>query len=225
MKPVVFLGPSLPRAEAKALLPEADIRPPAGQGDIYRAAQDGVPAIGLLAGIFKDAPTVRHRAIMWALAQGIPVYGASSMGALRAAEIPEMIGVGLIYRWYRRFALLPDDAVAVTHTPRELGAQPLSDALVDIRRNLARAARSGELPADIANEEAMRLTALPFADRRSPKAARRDSQKARDAEALLRRMAHDAANGWPAVTVPQPPIVHAWLDDLRDGGCPPPHTT
>ena len=28
-----------------------------------------------------------------------------------------MIGVGLIFRWYRRFALLPDDAVAVLYGP------------------------------------------------------------------------------------------------------------
>ena len=121
--PVVFLGPSLPRPEARSIL-AADCRPPAGQGDVFRAALDGPPAIALMDGIFRDAPTVRHREILWALARGIPVFGASSMGALRAAELDRqgMIGTGLIYRWYRRYALLPDDAVAVTHGPRELGA-------------------------------------------------------------------------------------------------------
>ena len=40
---VVFLGPTLPSAEARRLLPEATILPPARQGDIYRAARDYRP--------------------------------------------------------------------------------------------------------------------------------------------------------------------------------------
>jgi len=93
---------------------QADFRPPAGQGDLLRAALEYPPAIALIDGIFKDAPTVRHREILWALSAGIPVFGAASMGALRAAELHPfgMRGVGLIFRWYRRYALLPDDAVA-----------------------------------------------------------------------------------------------------------------
>lgn len=85
-RPVVFLGPSLGLDEARTIV-EADFRPPAGQGDIFRAGASAPPAIALIDGIFKDAPTVRHREILWALSQGIPVFGAASMGALRAAEL------------------------------------------------------------------------------------------------------------------------------------------
>jgi len=220
---VVFLGPSLARPEAQAIL-AADYRPPAGQGDIFRACAQRPSAIGLIDGVFKDAPTVRHREILWALSRGIPVFGAASMGALRAAELSRhgMTGVGLIYRWYRRFALLPDDAVAVTHSPAELGAQPLSDALIDIRRSLRAATRQNLVTRAAAEAELERITALPFADRRLPSMARPAAvpQKARDARQLLRRLAaHEAAADWPDVTAcTPPPVVHAWLDDLRDSG-------
>ena len=153
-RPVVFLGPTLPLEEARAIL-DADYRPPASAGDVMRALDPAPPAIAIIDGIFKDAPTVRHREILWALSQGVPVFGASSMGALRAAELAGagMIGVGLVYRWFRRFPLLPDDAVAVTHAPAALGHQPLSAALVDIRRSVVAARRAGA----IRREEAARL--------------------------------------------------------------------
>ncbi|MCX7559239.1 TfuA-like protein [Sulfitobacter sp. F26204] len=219
---IVFLGPSLPRSKAKAIF-DASYRPPAGQGDIMRACAEGPSAIGLIDGIFKDAPTVRHREILWAMAHGIPVFGAASMGALRAAELSRqgMIGVGLIYRWYRRFALLPDDAVAVTHGPAALGAPALSDALVDIRRALSAATRQGLLSCDDAKAHLRHIKALPFAERHLPQVAgaAMPSQKAHDGAQLLHRMANHSVNDdWPATTCGMPPIVDAWLDDLSDGG-------
>ena len=219
---IVFLGPSLARAEAQDIV-DADFRPPAGQGDIMRACAERPVAIALIDGIFKDAPTVRHREILWAMAQGIPVFGASSMGALRAAELSGqgMIGVGLIYRWFRRYALLPDDAVAVTHGPAALGSPALSDALVDIRRGLSAARRKGLLTADEADAHLERITALPFPERHLPEIARAvaTSQKARDARSLLQLLSdHMTTGDWPEVSIEKPPIVHAWLDDLHDSG-------
>lgn len=219
---IVFLGPTLERAQAVTIL-SADYRAPAGQGDIFRACKERPAAIGLIDGVFKDAPTVRHREILWAMSKGIPVFGAASMGALRAAELSGhgMIGVGLIYRWYRRFALLPDDAVAVTHSPAELGAQPLSDALVDIRRSLRAAVRRNLVTPKEADSHLRRLAALPFPMRRMPAKIlpAAVAQKALDACALLRRLAaHQAVRDWPKVAALPPAIVHAWLDDLRDSG-------
>lgn len=221
-RPIVFLGPSLPRSEAQSLL-EAEYRPPAGQGDIMRACSDRPPAIVLIDGIFKDAPTVRHREILWAMSQGIPVFGAASMGALRAAELSRagMIGIGLVYRWYRRFALLPDDAVAVTHSPPELGSTPLSDALVDLRRSLRRAERTGAITLTEASALCADLTSRAFPDRALPADLEpfRVTQKATDARSLLTLLAHHKGRGyWPVTNVPAPAIVHAWLDDLGDSG-------
>lgn len=220
MKPIVFLGPSLRRDTARMIL-DADYRPPAGQGDLLRAAQERPPAIALIDGIFKDAPTVRHREILWALSEGIPVFGAASMGALRAAELwrQGMLGAGLIYRWYRRFHLLPDDAVAVTHGPAEIGSPPLSDALIDIRRALKAAQRAGNITAqercDL--EATERLKTFPL--RRIPSVAveATASQKATDAKVLLRLLAgHAQRHDWPKPDATTPALVHAWLDDLAD---------
>ncbi len=149
----VFLGPSLPRAEAEAIL-AADYRPPVRQGDIYRLVQQRRPrAIAVIDGYFQEVPSVWHKEILWALDQGIPVYGAASMGALRAAELQRhgMIGVGKIYEAYRVGSYAPyeselfedDDEVAVIHGPAELSYPALSDAMVDLRETLAAAARCG----------------------------------------------------------------------------------
>lgn len=236
-RPVVFLGPTLPEAEARAIL-DAEIRPPARAGDVLRAALDGPPAIGLVDGIFTAVPTVRHREILWALSRGIPVFGAASMGALRAAELDGegMVGVGAVYRWVRRRPLAPDDAVAVAHAPPELGCRPLSDALVDIRRSLRAAERAGALSPALAVRIAAEARACPFPERRletlaervggpdarAAVAAHRRHRKADDARALLRRMAGHAERGdWPVPRTPPPAPVHAWLDDLAACGIDP----
>ncbi|MEO3429002.1 TfuA-like protein [Pelagibius sp. CAU 1746] len=155
----VFLGPSLPRAEAEKIL-DADYRPPVRQGDIYRLVQQRRPqAIAVIDGYFQDVPSVWHKEILWALDQGIPVYGAASMGALRAAELQRhgMIGVGKIYEAYRVGTYAPydselfedDDEVAVIHGPAELAYPALSDAMVDLRETLAAAARDGIIGQDL----------------------------------------------------------------------------
>ncbi|OAP38557.1 TfuA domain-containing protein [Sinorhizobium glycinis] len=148
---LVFLGPTLRLAEAEAAL-DAIYLQPATQGDILLAAHAFHPrAMVLIDGQFEDRPAVRHKEILWAMAQGIVMIGAASMGALRAAELGDfgMIGVGLIYRWYRRLrfassphaaaypALAPDNAVAVHSAPPELGFLPLTDSLVDLQRTFS----------------------------------------------------------------------------------------
>lgn len=65
---------------------DAVFLPPASQGDVYRAAVKRPAAIGIIDGRFHDTPAVWHKEILWALAQGIPVYGSASMGALRGGD-------------------------------------------------------------------------------------------------------------------------------------------
>ncbi|RDI60800.1 TfuA-like protein [Microvirga subterranea] len=142
---VVFLGPSLGQEEASRIL-DANYQPPAAQGDVVRAVTLlKADCIVLIDGVFAKAPAVRHKEILWALDRGIRVYGAASMGALRAAELHAigMKGHGLIYRWYRATPLADDDEVAVAMMPAELGSQAMSEALIDIRLNLRRAVRYG----------------------------------------------------------------------------------
>ncbi len=59
--------------------------------------------VGLIDGAFAETRAVWHREILWALSQGIHVFGAASMGALRAVELAPfgMRGVGTVYRAYQ----------------------------------------------------------------------------------------------------------------------------
>jgi hypothetical protein len=175
MTVVVFTGPTLPRAEAEARL-AATIMPPARQGDIWRAVRAHQPvAIGLIDGVFFHEPAVWHREILWAMAEGVHVFGAASMGALRAAELAPfgMRGVGRVFGAFRD-GIWPgfsepfedDDEVAVVHAPAELGHAPLSDAMVDLRDTLLAAVDEGIITAAQAVALAERLKALPFAERR-----------------------------------------------------------
>ena len=140
MKAAIFVGPTL---FGDNILRSGEFAwlPPAAMGDVYRIARKKPRAIGLIDGRFESVPSVWHKEILWALAHGIHVYGAASMGALRAAELDRfgMVGVGSIYEDFRSGILQDDDEVAVIHAPAELGYRPLSEAMVDIRATLAAA--------------------------------------------------------------------------------------
>lgn len=135
MTAYVFLGPSLPVARARQHL-DAVYLPPVVQGDVHRAALRRPSLIGIVDGTFERMPSVWHKEILWAMDQGIPVLGASSMGALRAAELDAfgMQGVGRIYEAFRDGVLEDDDEVAIVHATAEDGYRPLSDAMVNLRR-------------------------------------------------------------------------------------------
>ena len=95
---VVFVGPTLDRNSASKEL-DATYLPPASQGDVYLAARARPWAIGIVDGYFQRVPAVWHKEILWALSRGVHVFGAASMGALRAAELAPfgMRGVGKIF--------------------------------------------------------------------------------------------------------------------------------
>lgn len=137
---VIFSGPTLSHTEAAQQL-AAEYLPPAAQGDIYRATLRRPALIGIIDGYFEHVPAVWHKEILWAMRQGIHVFGSASMGALRAAELAAfgMEGIGAIYQAYCDGTLDDDDEVAVVHGPAESGFRPLSVAMVNIRATLAQA--------------------------------------------------------------------------------------
>ncbi len=166
MTAVVFVGPTLsPEAVSDCL--EAKILPPVRQGDVYRAVQQNPDAIGIIDGFFEGVPSVWHKEILWAIEQGIPVFGSASMGALRAAELADfgMIGVGRIFEDYHSGVLQDDDEVAVLHSPAELGFQPLSEPMVSIRATISQAQSDGVLPPDTATEMLRHAKAMNYRQR------------------------------------------------------------
>jgi hypothetical protein len=140
MRAIVFSGPSLNPAVAPYVA-GMEWRPPVRQGDVYRAALSRPDIIAIVDGYFEVTPTVWHKEILWAMAQGIHVYGAASIGALRAAELDVfgMKGVGQIYEMYRDGVLQDDDEVAVLHGPEYLGYPKLTEPMVNVRAAVQRA--------------------------------------------------------------------------------------
>ena len=143
---IVFLGPSLEREAAETIL-TAEYRPPAKRGDLLRAVEDGADIIGLIDGVFHQESAVAHREILTAIKKGVRVVGASSMGALRAAEMDTlgMTGIGEVYLMYKNGELVSDDEVALVFDP-ETGFS-LSEPLVNIRFTLHEAERQAIITA------------------------------------------------------------------------------
>jgi hypothetical protein len=143
---VIFAGPSLPPS-IRPSDPGLKWYPPVRQGDVYRAAQSRPAIIGITDGYFEVTPTVWHKEILWAMTQGIHVYGSASIGALRAAELRPfgMSGVGRVFAAYRDGILTDDDEVAVLHGPEELDYPAVTEAMVNIRATLDMAVAEGVL--------------------------------------------------------------------------------
>jgi hypothetical protein len=159
LRVVVFLGPSLPLEEARRHLPDATFLPPARQADLMSTVGTYDPdVIALIDGEFGQSMSVWHKEVLFAISRGVHVYGASSMGALRAAEMDEfgMRGVGQIYEAFRRGDLTDDDEVAVAHARSDVGYQLVSEPMVNLRATIAAAREARELGED----EALTLTNL-----------------------------------------------------------------
>lgn len=228
MRTVVFVGPSLPPEEAAAHLPGAEFLPPIERGDIDALmAQEQPPQrIGIIDGKFLQSFSISPKEILRAMDRGVRIYGSSSMGALRAAELDVygMTGVGTVYTMYASGTLEDDDEVAITFDSESL--RPVCEPMVNIRVAMDAALRRRVVSKE--NAELFLTTAkslyfpqrtssaalhhlkgaMPEPDRqrladylRSPEApdAKRD-----DAIALLTRMRQDAET---YETVPAPEVA------------------
>lgn len=139
---ILFAGPSLP--DAATLCGHAvTVRPPAAHGDVLAAVRAGATAIGIVDGNFEHVAPIWHKEILHALDQGIAIFGAASMGALRAAECDAfgMVGIGRIYDDYASGRRMDDADVALLHGPAELGYPALSLPLVNVEATLDRLER------------------------------------------------------------------------------------
>jgi hypothetical protein len=138
LKILVYLGPTLPVMRAMEFLPFGIYRPPARQGDIVSDLVNYNPThVFLIDGVFNQNLSPWHKELVYALqypnVKG--VYGAASMGALRAADLDYlgMTGVGTIYEWYRDQVTEDDADVAVNFSVRKGRYLLRSVPLVDIR--------------------------------------------------------------------------------------------
>jgi len=140
-KILVYLGPSCSYKHASEFCPEGIYRRPACQGDLMSDAVQVQPdRILLIDGQFAQNLSVWHKEVIFCLTRGIKVYGASSMGALRAADLwrQGMIGCGKIVDWYRTGVTEDDAEVALLYLENPPGTfVPLSVPQINVRATLA----------------------------------------------------------------------------------------
>ena len=213
-KIVIFLGPSLPIAEAREIL-DAVYLPPAKQSDLLSAVTTYSPdIIGLIDGVFLSLPSVWHKEILYALEQGVAVYGASSMGALRAAETEAfgMIGVGEIYRMYARGELLDDDEVVMVHGPEDTEYRRLSEPMVNVRATFHRAKNEGIINKNLCEQLTAIAKSIYFPER-TFSAIFRKAATAGILPDILEKMAHFAKENY--VDIKRQDAI-SLLETLRD---------
>ena len=141
-KTIIFTGLSISHEEASNIL-KAKYKAPVKRGDIIKAIDDSPEIIGIIDGVFHQAPAVGHKEIIKAIDNGITVVGGGSMGALRASELDSlgMIGIGYVYENYANGNIESDDDVAVVFNPETW--EQLSEALVNIEHKLSLATEKG----------------------------------------------------------------------------------
>lgn len=143
---VVFAGPSISHAEATRDV-DVECLPPIERGDIDALLDRGEwpRAIGIVDGKFLHSLSISPKEVLRASDRGIPVYGSSSMGALRAVECAPygVVGVGRIFEAYNSGWTDQEDEVAVTFDPESLAAS--SQPLISWRLALRDAVDEGHL--------------------------------------------------------------------------------
>ncbi|MGW0450680.1 TfuA-like protein [Streptosporangium sandarakinum] len=227
----VYLGPSLPASLARTVLPGALWHPPVRHGDLMACDAGPGDRVAIIDGQFFQSASVRHKEICSLIDRGVQVYGAASMGALRAAELGPfgMNGHGIVHRLYSTGLIDGDDEVALVHADADAGAQPYTVALVSVRVALRRLRRHAVITPV---EETRLLRAarnLPFTERtwkhllltatgvrgQATDAVRRTTSapaatwdvKAQDALGLLHRLARTSPSS-PAPRNRAPVTVH-----------------
>jgi hypothetical protein len=163
---VVYLGPTLAREDAELIL-DADYLPPICRGDLERLPEH-VRFVGIVDGEFFQSLSVSPKEIVKLLRRGITVFGASSMGALRAAETWKLgtIGIGRIFEMYRDGVLDADDEVALIYERDTY--RKLSEPLVNLRAALDMAAAAGVIDEQEQNHLLLRMKSLYFPERSHP---------------------------------------------------------
>ena len=118
-KPIVFAGASSSGLDS-TFREQIECRPPIRHGDLVALAEEHRPRpVLILDGVFSETQAITPTECRDMLRSGWPLFGASSMGALRAADLwPEgMIGVGDVFLGYRTGLLKSDAEVAVALDP------------------------------------------------------------------------------------------------------------
>ncbi|UUM26854.1 TfuA domain-containing protein [Acinetobacter colistiniresistens] len=150
----VFIGPTGYGFNDELMLnPFIEIHPPVKRGDIDKLTQliDEPVKLLIVDGVFHSQAAVGHVELRTAIEKGCELWGASSMGAIRAAEM-NFLGMQGFGQVYNMFLLdhLDDDEVTLIHEA-EAPFTPLTEPLVHIREWMNSLYLQGRI--DIINSE------------------------------------------------------------------------
>lgn len=133
-----YIGPTGFRSQSIAGLhddPLVRVHPPVKRFDIPALLDDSEPrTLVLVDGLFHSVPAVGHIEIRDAIEAGWTVWGLSSMGAIRAAEMRElgMRGYGAVFERYLTDPDFSDDEVTLLHE-EEPPYRPFTEPMIHIR--------------------------------------------------------------------------------------------
>ncbi len=164
----VFSGPST-AGSAVLERPEVCPHPPVMHGDLYRLRLKPGDSVLIIDGLYQHEPPVRHKEILSLCASGVRVYGAASIGALRASELHSlgMPGLGTVFGWYRDGRLNSDADVAVVHGDADIGFRAFTHAMVSILDRCEELQRSRQLDAQAAAAVTHIARSVHFTERSS----------------------------------------------------------
>jgi hypothetical protein len=187
---LVFSGPTVPPSTVRALCPACEARPPIGARDLLRLDLAAGDRLLVIDGLMGSVRSVRHKEILTVMEAGVEVFGCSSMGALRAAELSAhgMQGLGVVYDLYARGELDGDDEVAVLHLDAEHGYRPVTESLVNLRHTVRAAVAGGELEPELGRDLVAAAKRLPFHDRALDSVAAQVCRSGDDRAALVRTL-------------------------------------
>jgi hypothetical protein len=161
----IFVGPTAFGIPEDVFDETVELHSPAARGDlpalVPRLSKDD--CVALVDGRFGDVMSVSHRDILCLLADDIPVWGLSSMGAIRVAEM-ERYGMRPFGQVAARFIAdpsFPDDEVTLVHLPSAPYA-PVSEPMIHLERYLINRTRTGLIKEEIKDQALARLRSLWF---------------------------------------------------------------
>ena len=146
------------------------VLPPVKRGDVTRVVESAGPRPGVLAivdGYFHlENLSVGHLEIRLALKRGWQVWGLSSMGAIRAAEMHHMgvRGWGAAFERYRDDGDFRDDEVALLHEPNP-PYREVTEPLLHMRAALSDLVARGTLTAEDSQAILDQLMGMWFGER------------------------------------------------------------
>ncbi|MFH8342824.1 TfuA-like protein [Streptomyces sp. AM6-12] len=142
-RPIVFGAASVQPLDP-AVLAGVELRPPVRRGDLAPLLGRRPGTVVLIDGLFGGSMAVTPTECREVLDAGWTLVGASSMGALRAADLWPLgaIGIGDVFTLYR-LGVLRSDADVATLLNAEGGHAELTVSVVHLRAVLAAAAGAG----------------------------------------------------------------------------------